>query len=79
MRIKFLIYFLVMFIPSFYVKGSDTTNTTKNDKEEVIQLTPIQIINLSKKFIADKNFDDAKVLLTKTPFDILELDRKSVV
>ena len=74
MRIKFLIYFLVMFIPSFYAKGSDATNTTKNDKEEVIQLTPIQIINLSKKFIADKNFDDAKVLLTKTPFDILELE-----
>ena len=73
MKIKFLIIFFIMFLSSFCVMA-DVVVSDKNDNDEVISLTQGQIINLSKKFIADKKFDDARVLLSKSPFNVLELE-----
>ncbi len=52
----------------------NTENSLKKKESEVITLTPVQILNISKKLIADKKYVDAKFLLTKTVFDVKELE-----
>lgn len=48
----------------------------KNDKsdEKVLKLNPVQIINLAKKLIEEKKYDAAMVFLTKSPFNVRELE-----
>ncbi|MBR1544671.1 MAG: DUF560 domain-containing protein [Alphaproteobacteria bacterium] len=86
---KFLISFIVIFnfftLPIYAldkVESSKTENTEKKveadknivEKDGKIILNPVQIINLAKKFIEDKNYDGARVLLTKSPFNVKELE-----
>ncbi len=78
---KFFKYFYIFFFICFssnLVYASDSKNQEDNSvvvaKDGVISLTPVQIINLSKKFIEDRNFHDAKMLLLKTSFNVLELE-----
>lgn len=63
------------------VKSSENVNeiSLKSDKKlqkdsETISLNPIQIINLAKKFIEEKNYAGARILLTKSPFNVKELE-----
>ena len=46
----------------------------KDTSDEIISLTPIQILNLAKEAIKNRQLDTAKVLLLKSPFSVIELE-----
>ncbi len=70
---RFLVSFLFLFFSSGFVLSAD------NVKDEVVENKTIslnysQIINLAKKFMIEKNYDAARTLLTKSSFNIKELE-----
>ena len=70
----FFISLLFLVFLSCPVLSDDSVKDSSDKKEDVISLNYIQIINLAKKFIIEKNYNGARVLLSKTPFDTKELE-----
>ena len=74
------IFLLFIFFTGFTnpVFADETTKDEKasleTKKSKVITLTPVQILNISKNLIADKKYDDARFLLTKSVFNVKELE-----
>ncbi len=75
MKFIFILFvFIVNFALPVYAEDVAKNEKTFSEEEKTIVLTPVQVLNISKKMIEDKKYAEAKFLLNKSVFNIKELE-----
>lgn len=75
MKLFIIVIGVIFSLISFDIKAEEITPIPDTEtSEKIIKLNPIQIINLAKEFIKNKEYDSAKTLLLKSPFNVKELE-----